>query len=166
MRHLPRRAAVLGLAAAAALAVASPASAGPDKSAGTLSIDGVGSSPILSWAWGIENQTSIGSGSGGAGSGKVQLEDFTLTKRINPFSTDLMRAVALGQHFSEVLVSVPIGGPGTPFAIRYRLRTVFVESLKQAGSAGEATETVTLVYGAVDQDIGNAASEFGFADGG
>ncbi len=165
MRHLPRRAAVLGLAAAAALAVASPASAGPDKAAGTLSIEGVGSSPILSWGWGIANPVTIGSGSGGAGAGKVQLKEFSLTKRINPLSSDLTRAVALGQHFPEVVVSVPIGGAGSPFAVEYKLRTVFVQTLDQTGTAGESTETVSLVYGAFDQDIGNT-SQFGWANGG
>lgn len=132
-----------------------------------VSFGDAGSSPILSWAWSVSNPTSIGSGSGGAGSGKLELEDFTLTKRINPLSTELFQAVAQGQHFPEVIVSVPIGGPGAPFAVEYQLRIVFVESLEQAGSSDGATEEVTLVYGAVRQTVGNAdTSQFGFGNGG
>src|SRR5688572_13280115 len=161
MRHLHRRAAVLGVALAAALGAASPAAAAPDKAAGTLSIENVGSSDILAWSWGVTNPITIGSGSGGAGSGKAKLSDFNLTKRINPLSTDLFRAVTTGTHFPEAVVSVPIGGPTSPFAVEYELRMVFVSSLQQGGSGGESTETVTLTYGAVQQAIGNS-SQFGW----
>ena len=162
MHHLLRRAAA-GIALAAALVVASPAAAA-DKSAGTLAIPDKGSSDILSWSWGVTNSTTIGSPSGGAGAGKAKLGDFHVAKRIDPLSTELFRSVALGSHFPEVTISVPIGGPGTPFAIEYELRQVFVTSLQQGGSAGDATESVSLAYGAVDQSIGNT-SPFGWSAG-
>jgi type VI protein secretion system component Hcp len=155
MRHLLRRATVAGIALTAALVVASPASAA-DKSAGTLTIPDKGSSDILSWSWGVSNPVTIGSGGGGAGAGKLQLQPFALTKRVNPLSTELTRAVATGAHFDEVTISAPIGGPGAPFAIEYRLRQVIVESLQQGGTAGETTETVSMVYGAFNQTIGNS----------
>jgi type VI secretion system secreted protein Hcp len=151
------------IALAAALGVASPASAAPDKAAGTLTIENVGSSPVLSWSWGISNPPTTGSGSGGAGAGKVNLQDFSLLKRINPLSTELFQAVATGQHFTKAVISVPIGGPGSPFAIEYTLRTVFVSSLQQSGSADQSTESVTLAYGAVQQTIDNT-SQFGWAN--
>jgi type VI protein secretion system component Hcp len=164
MRHLLRRSALAGLAIAAALVVASPASAAPDKAAGTLTIPEVGSSDILAWSWGITNTTTIGSGSGGAGAGKAKLADFHLTKRVNPLSTELFRAAATGSHWPEVTVSVPIGGPGTPFAIEYELRQVLVSSLQQSGSAGDATESVALTHGAFRQTIGTN-SQFGWDAG-
>ena len=161
MRHLLRRSAVTGIAIAAALVVAAPASAAPDKAAGTLTIPDKGSSDILGWSWGVTSPVTIGSGSGGAGAGKVTFSDFHLTKRVNPLSTELFRAVASGSHYQEVTISVPIGGPGTPFAVEYELRQVFVTSLQQSGSAGDAMETVSLAYGAVTQDIGTT-SQFGW----
>ena len=165
MRPLLRRTALVGIALAAALGVASPASAGRDKPAGTLSIENVGSSPILSWSWGISNTITIGSGSGGAGAGKVVLQDFNLTKRIDPLSTELTRAAATGAHYPEVVVSIPIGGPGSPFAVEYKLRPVFVSSIRQSGSEKESTESVSLTYGAFQQNIGTN-SQFGFANDG
>ena len=48
MRPLLRRAVVTGIALAATLAVASPASAGPDKTVGTMTIPNGESSDILS----------------------------------------------------------------------------------------------------------------------
>ena len=165
MRPLLRRTVLAGIALAAAVGVASPASAGQDKPAGTLSIENVGSSPILSWGWGVSNTVTIGGGSGGAGSGKVVLQDFNLTKRINPLSTELTRAAATGAHYPEVVVSIPIGGPLSPFAIEYKLRPVFVSAIQQSGSGNESTESVSLTYGAFEQDIGNS-SQFGWANNG
>ena len=165
MRHLLRRAAVTGVTLAAALGVASPALAASDKVAGTLSIEDVGSSPILSWSWGLSNSGTIGSGSGGAGAGKVNLQDFSLTKRINPLSTELVSSAALGTHFPEAVVSVPIGGPLSPFAIEYTLHPVFVSSVSQSGSGAQTTESVSLSYGAFEQTIGNS-SQFSWANGG
>src|SRR5829696_4126161 len=130
MRHLLRRAAVTGITLAAAVGIASPAVAvaASDKAAGTLSIENVGSSPILAWSWGISNPITIGSASGGAGAGKVKFQDFALTKRVNALSTDLVRATAQGQAIPEVVVTVPIGGPSSPFAIEYKLKQVFLTS--------------------------------------
>jgi len=165
MGQFLRRGAVTGIVLAAALAVAAPAYAAPDKVAGTLTIPDVGSSDILSWSWGVSNPVTIGSGSGGAGSGKVALQNFSLTKRINPLSTELVRAVATGSHYSDVVVSVPIGGPLSPFAVEYNLHLVFVESVQESGSGGESLETVSLAYGAFQQTIGNN-SRFGWTKDG
>ena len=165
MRDLLRRTAVTGIVLAAALGAASPASAARDKTAGTLSIQDVGSSAILSWSWAVTNPITIGSGSGGAGSGKAKLEEFSLTKRINPLSTDLFRATATGAHFDEAVVSIPIGGPMSPFAIEYKFRPVFVTAVSQSGNGDESVESVKLAYGALNQTIGTS-SAFGMPDPG
>ena len=111
----------------------------PGQSAGTLTIPSAGSSDILAWSWGATNPTTVGGASGGAGAGKVKLQDFHLTKRINPLS----------------------GGPGAPFAIQYELDPVFVSSLQQSGGADSSTESVSLSFGAIKQTIGNS-SQFGW----
>ena len=169
MRHLLRRASIAGIALAAVLVVASPVSAAKDKdkAAATITIPEQGSGDILGWSWGITAPAGIGSGSGGAGSGKAKLQNFNLTRRVDQLSTVLTRATMLGSHFDEVVISVPIGGPGTPFAIQYKLRLVFVESVQQSGSAGGVTESVSLAYGAFQQQIGGTTSQFGLssADG-
>lgn len=165
MRPLLRRAAVTAIALAAAVGIAAPASAAPDRAAGTLTIEDVGSSPFLSWSWGITNPPTIGSGSGGAGAGKLTLADFHISKRIDPLSTELTRAVATGQHFPEATISIPIGGPGSPFEVEYTLRQVIVSSLQQSGSADGSAESVAFSYGAFQQSVGNT-SQFGWANGG
>lgn len=95
-------------------------------------------------------------------SAPVNLQDFAVTKRINPLSTTLTQAAATGTHFSRVVISLPIGGPGSPFAVEYDLHPVFVSSLQQGGSGNESTESVSLSYGAFDQTIGTT-SRFGWA---
>jgi type VI protein secretion system component Hcp len=95
------------------------------------------------------------------------LGSFNITKRINPLSTELTRAAATGQLFPEVVISLPIGGPGAPFASEYKLRPVIIESLQQSGGGGESTESVSLGDGAFTQTIGNAdTARFGFGSDG
>lgn len=163
MRHLLRRTAVTGIMLAVALSAASPASAAPDQPVATLTIQDVGSSGVLSWSWGLSTPVTIGGG-GGGGAGKTELKDFTLTKRINPLSSELVRAAATGSHYPEVVVSVPVGGPLSPFAIEYRLRDVFVTSVDQSGAGDESVESVKLAYGSFLLTIGT--SKFGWADPG
>lgn len=154
---------LLAMAAVAAtgLVAASPASAAPDTPVGTLTIQ-EGSTPILSWSWGLTVPVTTGGGGGGAG--KVQLDDVTLTKRINPLSTELVRTAATGAHYPQAVVSVPVGGPLSPFAIEYKLKDVIVSSVAQSGAGAESVETVKLAYGSFELTIGT--SKFGWANPG
>ena len=158
-----KRLLAMAAVAAAGLVAASPAAAAPDTPVGTLAIQDVGSSPVLSWSWGLTVPGTT-TGGGGGGAGKVQLEDVTLTKRINPLSTELVRTAATGAHYPEVVVSVPVGGPLSPFAIEYKLKNVTVSSVDQRGAAAESVETVKLAYGALELTIGT--SKFGWANPG
>ena len=143
-------------------AVTAPAFAAPETGVGTLTIPDTGSSPILSWSWGISNDVTIGGG--GSGGGKAEPKDFILTKRINPLSVELFRAAAIGSHFDDVVVSVPVNGPLSPFAIEYAMREVVVKSVDQKGAGAESVESVDLVYGVIQITVG--ASKFGWANPG
>jgi hypothetical protein len=44
---------------------------------------------------------------------------------------------------ARVVISIPIGGPMSPFAVEYTLRPVFVSSLQQSGSGDGSTESVS-----------------------
>ena len=50
---------------------------------------------ILSWSWGASNS---GATAGGAGSGKVVMNDFTITKRLSSASPPLMLSCATGRR--------------------------------------------------------------------
>lgn len=55
---------------------------------------------ILSWSWGATNSTGpIG---GGAGAGKVSMQSFTITKRLDKSSPALFLRCATGVHFPTV----------------------------------------------------------------
>jgi type VI secretion system secreted protein Hcp len=169
MRHVLRRAAATAIALTAVLGAASPASAAPDGGVGTLTLktnagDVIGESPILSFSWGISNPITVGGSGGGAGAGKANLTDFSLMKRINPLSTDLFQAAATGTHFQKAVVSVPIGGVMSPFAVEYELSQVFVTSVQQSGGGSGTSESVSLAFGALKQEIGNA--KFGWSNDG
>jgi type VI secretion system secreted protein Hcp len=52
---------------------------------------------VLSWSWGATNSSSI-IGGGGGGAGKVSMQDFHFTCKVNSASPALMLACATGQH--------------------------------------------------------------------
>jgi len=64
---------------------------------------------VLSFSWGETN--SAGAGRGGGGAGKVSMQDFHFTMRLNRASPLLAKACATGQHIkSAVLTCRKAGG--------------------------------------------------------
>ena len=68
-------------------------------------------------------------------------------------------------HYPEVVVRSRSASPLSPFAVEYKLKLVFVSAIQQSGSADESTESVSLTYGAFEQNIGTN-SRFGWANNG
>ena len=55
---------------------------------------------VLAWSWGMSNSGSAHLG-GGAGSGKVNVQDLSLTKYIDKSSPDLMLCCCNGKHIAK-----------------------------------------------------------------
>jgi type VI secretion system secreted protein Hcp len=64
---------------------------------------------VLSWSWGMTNNGSAHVG-GGAGSGKVSVQDLTLSKFVDSSSPKLMLGCCNGKHFPDALLTaIPFG---------------------------------------------------------
>jgi type VI secretion system secreted protein Hcp len=102
---------------------------------------------VLAWSWGMSNSGSAHMG-GGAGSGKVNVQDISLTKYIDASSNALIDAACTGKHFDTATLTVRKAG-GTPLEyVVITLYEVMVTSVSTGGSGGEdrLTENVSLNF--------------------
>ena len=60
---------------------------------------------VLAWSWGMSNSGSAHLGSGG-GSGKVNVQDLSLTKYIDVSTPDLMLSSCNGKHIAKAQLTV------------------------------------------------------------
>jgi type VI secretion system secreted protein Hcp len=108
---------------------------------------------VLSWSWGMSQSGTTHVGSGG-GSGKVNVQDMTLTKYIDSSSPLLMLACCNGKHYDEALLVVRKAGENPVEYVKIKMKEVIVSSLSTGGSGGEdrLTENVTLNFAQVAVD--------------
>jgi type VI secretion system secreted protein Hcp len=109
---------------------------------------------VLAWSWGMSNSGSAHVG-GGAGSGKVNVQDVSVTKYVDSASPKLMKACADGSHFANALLTVRKAGGSAPVEyIKIKMEEVFVTSLSTGGSGGEdrLTENLSLNFAKVSVD--------------
>lgn len=116
-----------------------------------MTIDGVqGSSThtkdgidVLSWSWGANQTSSIGSQSSGAGAGKANMQDFSFTKRIDKSSPVLYSLYQSGKSAKNVTLTVS-NGSSTPLKIQLTDATVSGYGLSSGGD--RPSESITLNF--------------------
>jgi type VI secretion system secreted protein Hcp len=109
---------------------------------------------VLAWSWGLSNSGSAHVG-GGAGSGKVNVQDVSITKWVDSASPKLVVACCEGSHYSEVLLTVRKAAGKTPLEyVKITLSEVLIAGISTGGSGGEErlTENVTLNFGKFSMD--------------
>ena len=111
---------------------------------------------VLSFEWGAENPTSIGSATGGAGAGKVKFDTLSITKRVDTASPALFQICASGGHFKTATLALRKAGSGGDKAgkpyLQYTFKTVFITKITNSGSGGDdlPTEVVEFAFGALE----------------
>lgn len=105
---------------------------------------------VLAWSWGMSNSGSTHVG-GGSGSGKVNVQDLSVTKYIDKSSPDLMKACCNGKHFETADLIVRKAGEKPVEYLTITMTDLIVTAVSTGGSGGEdrLTENVTLNFGAV-----------------
>ena len=105
---------------------------------------------ILAWTWGMSNSGSAHVG-GGAGSGKVSVQDLSVTKYIDSSSAPLMLSCCNGEHFDSAVLTVRKAGEKPLEYVTIKLQEVLITSVETGGSGGEdrLTENVTLNFAKV-----------------
>jgi type VI secretion system secreted protein Hcp len=108
---------------------------------------------ILAWSWGVSNSGSAHTG-GGAGSGKVNIQDLSLTKYIDVASPDLVLFSCNGKHIPKAQLTVRKAGENPLEYLIIKLEDILVASYSTGGSGGEdrLTENITLNFAKVDME--------------
>jgi type VI secretion system secreted protein Hcp len=109
---------------------------------------------VLSWSWGMSNHGKTHVGSGG-GSGKVDVQDVSLTKYVDSSSPNLMLACCKGSHFDNAVLTVRKAGGDKPVEyVQIKMTEVFITSVSTGGNGGEErlTENVSLNFAKVELD--------------
>jgi type VI secretion system secreted protein Hcp len=102
---------------------------------------------VLAWSWGMSQSGTMHMGSGG-GSGKVSVQDLSITKYVDSASHALMGHCCAGIHIPECKLTVRKAG-GEPLEyIKLTLTDCLISSVSTGGSGGEdrLTENVTLNF--------------------
>ena len=105
---------------------------------------------VLSWSWGMSNSGSAHVG-GGAGSGKVNVQDLSVTKYLDSSSAPLMLSCCNGKHFDTAVLTVRKAGEKPVEYVTIKLQEVLITSVSTGGSGGEdrLTENVNLNFAKV-----------------
>lgn len=106
---------------------------------------------VLAWSWGMTQSGSMHTG-GGGGSGKVNVQDISLTKYVDKATPSLMRACCNGENISEATLTVRKAGKDALDYMKIKMSPVIVTSVGTGGSGGEdrLTENVTLNFAKVE----------------
>lgn len=93
---------------------------------------------IESFSWGASNAGSH-AGGGGGGAGKVSMQDFHFTMRVNKASPKLMLACANGEHIKTATLVCRKAGKEQQEYLTYKMSDVLVSSYQTGGSdSGDA----------------------------
>ena len=108
---------------------------------------------VLSFSWGVAQQTAQGQGPGAAG-GRTEVQDFSIVKNYDAASPRLFVAACTGQHLQSALFTVRKAGENPLEFLKVTLSDVLVSSVTPAGSAAGAPsvplETVSFNFAKID----------------
>lgn len=106
---------------------------------------------VLAWSWGMSQSASMHFGSGG-GTGKVNVQDISITKRIDKSSPNLIKFCCQGKHFPTATLTVRKAGANPIEYFVIKMADCLISSI-QTGGAGQAdqlTESLSLNFASFD----------------
>jgi|SRR5579862_1448039 type VI secretion system secreted protein Hcp len=113
---------------------------------------------VLSFSWGISNQTTIGSATGGAGAGKASIHDFSIVKMIDQSSPLLFQKCCDGGAIASGLFTLVDRATGLGF-YKVQFEQVFISSLQPAAAPGNGQPMEQLTFSFAMIDISAADSK-------
>jgi len=102
---------------------------------------------VLAWSWGMTQSGSMHV-LGGGGSGKVSVQDLSVTKYVDKATSNLIKACCNGEHIATAKLTVRKAGKTPLEYIVLELTDVLITAVSTGGSGGEdrLTENVTLNF--------------------
>ncbi len=107
---------------------------------------------LLSWSWGMSNETPAGGGGGGAGGGRAEALSLLLVHRYDKASPVLLRFAATGRHVANAALSARRSGAGTRDFLKITLKEVLVTGIQMADNGDGPVEQITLSFGEIGFD--------------
>lgn len=108
---------------------------------------------VESWSWGETNAgTHVGGGGGGAG--KVVMQDFHFTMKVNKATPKLMLACATGQHIKDAKLTLRKAGGDQQEYMSYKFYDLLISSYQTGGSSGDVvpTEQISFNYSKMEME--------------
>ena len=91
---------------------------------------------LESWSWGETNSGTSGGG-GGGGAGKVSMQDFHFTMRVNKASPKLFLNCAQGAHIKSALLTCRKAGKTQQEYLKISFSDLLISSYQTGGSTGD-----------------------------
>jgi type VI secretion system secreted protein Hcp len=91
---------------------------------------------LVSWSWG-ETNSGDAAHRGGMGVGKVSMQDFHFTMRVNKASPKLMLACANGEHIKTAELTCRKAGKEQQEYLKIKLSDLVVSNFQTGGSGGD-----------------------------
>lgn len=90
---------------------------------------------VFSWSWG-ESQTGGMAYGGGGGAGKVSMQDFHFTMRVNKATPKLILNCANGAHIPKAVLTIRKAGKEQQEFLKYTFSDLLISSYQTGGSDG------------------------------
>ena len=106
---------------------------------------------VLAWSWGMTQSGTTHSGAGG-GSGKVHVNDLSITKYVDAATAPVMKYCCSGKHFKQAVLTVRKAGGDKPVEyLKITMEDLIITAVTTGGSGGEdrLTENVTINFARV-----------------
>ncbi len=114
--------------------------------------DHKGEIDLQSWSWG-ETQGGTHSSGGGGGAGKVSMQDFHFTMKVNKATPKLMQACATGEHIDQaILICRKAGGQQQEY-LKVTFSDLLVSSYQTGGAASSdviPTDQISLNFSKIE----------------
>ncbi|HMM33266.1 MAG TPA: type VI secretion system tube protein Hcp [Thermoanaerobaculia bacterium] len=127
-----------------------------------LKIDGIegesadakhkGEIDVLSWSWGASQSGTMQFG-GGGGAGKVQMQDFGFTMRINKATPKLFLHCANGAHIKQAVLTARKAGKEQQEYLKLTFTDILVSSYQTGGSGDSDVvpiESISLNFAKIE----------------
>ncbi len=108
---------------------------------------------IDSWTWGETNAGTFSSG-GGGGAGKVTMQDFHFTMKVNKASSKLLLACATGEHLKTSLLTCRKAGKEQQEYLKIKFSDCLVSAFQTGGSAGDVipVDQISLNFAKIEYE--------------
>ncbi len=108
-----------------------------------------GTIQLESWSFG-ENQTGSFAYGGGGGAGKVQMQDFHFTMKVNKASPKLFLACANGEHIPQAILIARKAGKEQRDFLKWTFTDLLISSFQTGGQANSddiPLESISFNFG-------------------